>query len=177
MDWPLYERIITQLFEPVAEGDGIPDDELDTAEAQLGHPLPPLLRQLYNLCGRRGDLHQASELLLLPTTLQVREGYLPFYQSAEQVPWAVSLNHGDDPPVFRQNGSDWEPDYPTLSQFLLAMLFWQAVNGGVDYYAHGTVPVVALRQLPAGWERIPLGGDWDLEALWGGKVALVYSKH
>jgi hypothetical protein len=176
MDWPLYERIISQLFEPLAEGDGIPDDELDTAEAQLGQPLPPLLRQLYNLCGRRGDLHRACEDIILPAALQVQDGYLPFYQNTVQGrAWAVPLNHSDDPPVLRQNGSVWDPDYPSLSQFLFAMLFWQAANGGADYYSHGTVPRETRALLATKTERISLGGHWKLEALWREGLALVYS--
>jgi hypothetical protein len=176
MDWPLYERIVTQLFAPLQDGDGIPDDELDATEARLGGALPRVLRQLYHLCGRRGDLHRVCEDLILPPALVLRDGWLGFYQNTlQQSTWAVAWGQGDDPPVFRQQGGTWVPDYPRLSEFLLAMLFWQAMNGGTDYLAQGTVPAIALDAHPQSYERLSLGGDWALMALWSGPTALVYS--
>ena len=158
MNWPLYEQIVTQVFDPLAEGDGIPDDQLDSAEARLGVALPGVLRQLYRLCGRRGDLHRACEDLTLPPALQVRGDYLLFYQNTiEQRHWAIPLHQGDDPPVVRDGRDGWEADYPSLATFLLAMLFWQGMNGGTDYHAKGTVPAAALDTPPHGYERLSLG--------------------
>lgn len=176
MDWSLYENIVSQLFEPLVKEDGISDDELDAAEARLGAPLPRLLRQLYSLTGRRGDLHRACEDLILPPALLHDAGYLSFYQNTvAQSRWCVPMERGDDPPVFGWHEGAWVPDYPRLSQFLFAMLFWQATNGGAEYYARGTVSAAALQVTPDGYRRLALGGDWGLVALWGGRVALLYS--
>lgn len=176
MNWPLYEQIVTQVFEPLVEDDGIPDTELDAAEARLGITLPAVLRQLYSLCGRRGDLHQACENLVLPPLLHTRDGYLVFYQNInEEKYWAVRVDGGDDPPVFLGNAGAWEPDYPSLSAFLLAMLFWQGVKGGMPYCAQGNLLSATIAQVAAGAQQTPLGGAWKLEALWCSGLMLVYS--
>ncbi len=176
MNWHLYEQIVTQVFEPLIEDDGIPDDELDAAEARLGITLPAVLRQLYSLCGRRSDLHQACESLILPAALEGRDGYLSFYKnSLEQRHWAVPLHQSDDPPIFRVCNEVWEPDYPSLSTFLLAMLFWQGVNGGMPYCAQGNLLSATIAQVAASAQITPLGGAWKLEALWCEGLMLVYS--
>ncbi len=138
--WPYYQELVAQLYQPLSSGDGFSDDEVTSAEQRLGFRLPGLLREFYLLAGKRTDLNHAQDQLVHPNDLQIEDEKLVFYVENQAVCiWGVPAEDLDvaDPPVVRGDsmaGSAqwvWEPHFARLSSFLLMMLCWQGVGGGM----------------------------------------------
>jgi hypothetical protein len=141
--WPYYQELVAQLYQPLSSGDGFSDDEVTSAEQRLGFRLPGLLREFYLLAGKRTDLNHAQDQLVHPNDLQIEDEKLVFYVENQAVCiWGVRATDLDvsDPPVVRGDsmGSSqwvWEPHFERFSSFLLMMLCWQGVGGGMTYSA------------------------------------------
>ena len=140
--WSDYRRLVARLMPPLAPGDGVPESEIAAAEARLGMNLPTLLQEFYALAGKREDINHSFEHLVSVEELELEGGMLVFYEENQDVTfWAVkSDDTAADPAVFRafnEENLDWEPDSELLSEFLVAMLVLQAVNGGMAYSGIG----------------------------------------
>lgn len=76
------------------------------------------------------------------------DGFLIFCEENQHVgKWGfMEDSNQDDPPVYQGwlDGSKkrWEIDKQSISEFLIAMAYWQAVNGGLSYnhYYSGVIP-------------------------------------
>jgi hypothetical protein len=67
----------------------------------------------------------------------------------------VVRDEGAGPPHF-------QPDHASLSSFLLTMLYWQAVNGGMPYRGSAKVDPTEIPELYSHWPRVELLGSlWD----------------
>lgn len=173
--WNDYSRLVAKLMPPLASRDGVPESEIIAAEARLGSRLPTVLREFYALVGRRKDINAVHNRLVSLKELEVDQERLVFYEENQAVVlWGVSLLNPDDadPAVFmaeNQRDLEWESDHDHLSEFLHAMLFFQAVNGGMTYGGIGTATSENLETISDGWEVVDLGGD---SALWGNRVRM-----
>jgi hypothetical protein len=87
-----------------------------------------------------------------------------FYAENQEVDyWAIRLEDikQNDPPVFQTPdpaGRDWSLDADHLSEFLLAMFYWQAVNGGLRYKGYARIDGPTLRTIRQKWPLVKLAG-------------------
>ena len=165
-----------RLLRPIGKSDGFSETAISQAEQRLGLTLPRLLREFYLLVGRREGINSAYNRLLDPEDLFVDNNTLVFYEENQAIcVWGVSLGNfsEEDPSVVRKDSTDkalvWEADFDHFSQFLTAMLFMQAVNGGMRHHGVGTAASV---QASSDWEVIRLGGSWNNTVLMRDGVVL-----
>jgi hypothetical protein len=164
---PYYKGLVAQLYGPLSPADGFSDDEVGRAERRLGIRLPRLLREFYLLAGRRADLNQAHDELVHPDDLQIEDETLVFYVENQAVSiWGVQAQAlgADDPPVVRGDSVEgferrvWGQDFERLSAFLLAMLCWQGVMGGMAYGAVAVgIDARVEEAVGAHWQPLDLG--------------------
>jgi hypothetical protein len=169
--WPHYKELVAQVYQPLSSGDGFSDDEVASAEQRLGFRLPRLLREFYLLAGRRRDINHAHNQLVHPNDLRVDDENLVFYvENQAACVWGVAAEDLDaaDPPVVRGDSLagvalwEWEPESEPLSSFLLAMLCWQAVMGGMAYSASvNGIDAQVERTIGAHWRVLDIGARWS----------------
>jgi hypothetical protein len=92
------------LGEPLDAASGVPAEQIDACEADLGIRLPPALREFYGLLGRRRDLFSLQDTLLsvVQRRMYIDEGALIVRHENQRVcRWGILLEHLDraDPPV------------------------------------------------------------------------------
>jgi len=164
--WGDYAARVAELFDPLGPADGYGEPEVAAAETRLGLRLPRVLRELYLLAGRRNDIHRPKNHLIPPEDLSVEQGVLVVYEeNLNVVLWGVRVEDlgADDPPVVRAYNDvslAWEADHETLSGFLVTMLYWQAVNGGLPF--SGVVVHVDPTEIPevhSHWPKVDLLGS------------------
>jgi len=165
--WRYYKDLVSQLYEPLSPEDGFSEDELEGAEKRLGLRLPGLLREYYLLAGKREDINQAHNKLVHPDELQIEDGKLVFFLENQVVNiWGIEASdiNLDNPPVTRGDSMEvieeivWEPDFEQLSFFLLAMLCWQGVMGGMECRATVSgIDAQVERVAREKWRAIDLG--------------------
>lgn len=178
--WSDYRHLTARLLPPLGREDGIPEADIARAEARLGFPLPALLREFYALAGNRDDINQSFEYLVSVEELELMGGMLVFYEENQDVTfWAIdSKDSADDPAVFRafnEENLEWDPDSERLSEFLTAMLFLQAVNGGMAYSGIGNAVPEQVSNAAGEWDRTTLRGAWSGEVLLrDGQILFVY---
>jgi len=171
--WTDYRRLVARLMPPLAPGDGVAEAEIAAAEARLGLKLPTILREFYALVGGREDINASADRLLPLDELEMEDQVLVFYEENQSVIlWGLDLrsNHPDPPVLHAEHRSplEWEPEHSHLSEFLTAMLFWQAVNGGMAYGGLGTASSESMIKA-TDWEAVDLGGDPER---WGNCVRM-----
>lgn len=166
--WELYRTRVGRLLRPLGTSDGSAEGEIAEAERRLGLRL---LREYYLLTGRREDINTVHNRLRSPETIQADGGVLVFCEENQGASlWGVDVCVPplDDPAVLRQDSGDapsWEPDFARLSQFLTAMLFVQAVNGGMRHSGIGNADSATIAQAGPDWEVVRLGGSGDERVL------------
>jgi hypothetical protein len=52
------KEIVSNLFDPPTDKDGLPDDRIAEGERRLGFTFPLVLRQFYSLLGRHGPINK-----------------------------------------------------------------------------------------------------------------------
>ena len=162
--WNMYAYRVVTFLPPLTPNDGLPEEQILRAEQRLGLHLPGVLRHFYRLVGRRDDINQAFNQLLLPDDIFVVDGYLVFFRENQcVVVWGVRTAEMDeeDPAVYESEDEPmraWSLDHRHLSDFLLSMLYWQAVNGGMSYSAIATVDQETLSVVRRHWQPVELPG-------------------
>ena len=130
--WRFVRRFATAWAEPIVTGDGYEESDLRAAEAHLGLGLPPAVREMYRLFGRRDDLTRVQDRLLAPDDLEVDDGVLVFRMENQAVTrWGVpvaDLDRPDPPVVFLCDEPDrrWRPflDRVSLAGIELVLSEW-----------------------------------------------------
>ena len=93
--------------------------------------------------------------------------------------WGIPISEWlcDDPPVSQgvnvvDQPIDWHPEHGACSEFLLVMLHWQAVCGGMKFTGSADIPAKALTLIMAMWSLVG-----EVSELWAfasdGKAACV----
>src|SRR5262249_9717031 len=133
---------------------------LRAAEARLGVKLPRALWEYYALVGRH-QLNQAHNRLLSPGALFIARGHLAFMEENQRVVyWGLRCRElgKADPTVLQTGDPEDEPWYSErvrCSEFLTAMLYWQAAGGGLRYVGYTDyVGVEIVRQIEEAWPLI-----------------------
>jgi len=175
--WSTYENLAARLLNPLTPGDGVPEAEVEAAEARLGCRLPALLREHYRLTGAHPGINGAQEFLVEPSALR-RRGHKVVFLVENQglLEWAVDLREAElaDPPVYcLVEGGDWTVFSEHLSEFLYGMLLWQCAHGAMENHGIGVAPRARLERLTEGWESLVFFGDSI--ALLRKDMLLVYS--
>jgi len=115
--------------------------------------------------------------------LELMDDMLVFYEENQDVTfWAIKTDApADDPAVFRafnEENLEWDPDSEYLSEFLTAMLFLQAVNGGMAYSGIGDAVPGRISSAAGEWNRTTLRGAWSGEVLVrNGQILFVYGRN
>jgi hypothetical protein len=124
--------------------DGFAPARLKDAEARLGVKLPKALWDYYALVGRH-KINQVHNRLLPPDRLDVEKRHLVFMEENQGVVyWGLRRTDlGEKDPTVLQSldpeEDPWYSERTRCSDFLIAMLCWQAVGGGLPYtgYSEG----------------------------------------
>jgi hypothetical protein len=138
----VYRSIAQNLYAPFTREDGVSIEELEQAEKSYGFRLPETLREFYLLTGNHHAINASHNRLLSVDCLEIEDNKLLFYEENQCASyWAIDLSdiEKDDPPVWigqaivGQEGLEWYLDAENLSDFLLIMLCWQSVMGGLPF--------------------------------------------
>lgn len=141
-DLALYRTAAQNLYAPFTPEDGVSVKEIEMAEKSFGFRLPKILREFYLLAGNRKAINASHNRLLSVEYLEIEDNKLIFYQENQAAfCWAVDLSdiEKDDPPVWvgqsvaGRDALEWHFDSEHLSYFLLMMLCWQSVMGGLAF--------------------------------------------
>jgi hypothetical protein len=140
------------------------------AERHFGVALPEALRGYYLTLGNLRELNDAHNRLLAPKDWFIDGGKLVFMvENQAVVYWGVEAakSPDDDAAVFQgvnllPEAIEWHPECDRCSEFLLVMLHWQAVMGGLEWLGmtDEAGPTVA-DHLTANWQRVGGYGEMD----------------
>ena len=140
---------------PIAEGDGIPADELRSIR------LPDPLRWWYRWAGRRKNIMSGQSFLLAPDELKTVDGLLQFYVENQWVYCWATAHEGADPPVYgRFNESDktWEEEGIVLTEHLILACLFEAITCHARYGASAAwLAKEKLRVIVDSVPPIPIG--------------------
>lgn len=156
----LYEQTISRLLRPMRAEDGCTEGEIFKAEEKVGVQFPALLRSFYLRSGRLNVIHEAQDRLVAPDQLQIVNKVLLFYEENQCVVfWGVQLRHCnmEDPPVVQAENRDkitWQPFQKRLSDFLIMMVYWQSVNGGMPFGGLGSIPPKRAERVETIWPLV-----------------------
>jgi hypothetical protein len=133
-----------------------------TAEENFGVRLPAALRDYYLGVGNLRSLNAAHNRLLAPNDWFLEGGKLVFMVENQGVVYwgmeAVELPD-DDPPVFQgvnllPKAIEWHPEHEPCSEWLLIMLHWQAVCGGLEWIGMADVGQVVIEYFEHRWQLV-----------------------
>ena len=176
-----YRQVIEALARPLNFEDGVPAAEITAGEHRLSIQLPSALREYYLIAGRLDQLNCAHNRLYAPRDWFVDAGKLAFMEENQAVVfWGIPTgdDSDDDPPVLQGvNVSNqpigWHPEHGCCSEFLLLMLHWQAVCGGMPFTAGADISSVELGRIQAEWRFVGEMGGMLVFAQDGGAVCVI----
>ena len=159
--WALLRQVATQWYPPIEANDGVPIDELDSAELRLGVSLPAALREWYALSGRRKDIWSRQDHFLSPAEFQAKDDHFVFLiENQAVVEWGIRLEdlRLDDPAVYVtsvDNPNTWFKENDSFSDFTLQMfaccLKW---SGKCRWWADAYVTLAVLDCVAAHYPRL-----------------------
>lgn len=172
------EHLVSDVFRPILPEHGISAHEIETNERRLGLKFPRTLHQYYRRVGRHPEVSEGMNHLLRPDMLYVANDGLVFEEENQQYYFSgIALRDlgRDDPPVMQGNQGEavWYPESNRLSDYLLALICWQAANV-CDACDHIPVTPEQLAHMKAQLPCAAFGLDEanDTLGLWGGGVAV-----
>jgi hypothetical protein len=175
-------QLVTTVFGPVLPDHGIDEEEIANARLRLGVALPGVLCGFYRFVGRHKDVSQGMNQILGPGEIYIANDGLVFAEENQaQFFSAIRLGDlgSDDPAVVQgnQDESIWCAESDRLSEYLLTLICWQAVNALVAS-THGLVSPEQLMLLKAELHCSSFGEpEKDTFGLWGdGVAACVFTK-
>lgn len=138
----LYWQIARDLYPSFTPEDGVSNEEIERTEKVYEFHLPKVLREFYLMVGNHKAINYSHNRLLSVDSLEIEDNKLLFYKGHQGICyWAIDLSDikKGNPPVWigqlieGQDELEWYLDFETLSDFLLVMLCWQSVMGGLHY--------------------------------------------
>lgn len=163
--------LFANAIQELAAADGIGADEIDDAEQQLGFRIPQPLRDYYSQTGNT-TFNQTFNRFLAPSAIDVRGDNAIFCEENQSVVlygFKISDAEHKDPEVWQLNPTEnkWHFDCKRMTSFLLKMVCWQAVCGGVSASAKGIISMPEYRQIESTYSRVEFGDIdhvYDLKA-------------
>ncbi len=160
-----YRKLVRRLWPRTVPGRGWSEQDLNNVEHKLGFQLPTALRTFYSHYGRLEAINKAYHVLLDPQELRVCGEYLVFYEIHQETGyWGLAdYRHSSDPAVYacynhNRRRPKWHLDHDHLSDFLITMFCWQAVNGGAPYGGYAYIDRSTIKQLKSDFPKMPLKG-------------------
>lgn len=166
-----YREAFAALARPLTDADRLPDEVLTSHEHRLGVRLPNALRAYYAATGKMELLNRAYNRLLAPEEWRVDRRVLVFLSENQGVTkWGVAATKSRrvDPSVLytchagQGEQSEWAKEELCCSDFLVLMLCWQAVHGGMPYSGWAQVDTAVGEAVAARWN--PTWHSRDLQA-------------
>ncbi len=135
-----YGEVFATLARPLTADDRVPNEVITANEKRLGVRVPEALRCYYASAGNM-RLNNAYNDLLAPKSWKIDRGALVFLvENQGVVKWGVPARKARqaDPIILYTvsdggEHSDWAAEELVCSDFLVLMLCWQAVHGGLPY--------------------------------------------
>jgi hypothetical protein len=156
VDWAsAFRQLLADIVGRAGPSHGYSLAAVEQAETRLGVKLPGPLRDYYLSVGRH-KLNQVHNRLLPPARMYIAQRRLVFMEENQWVVyWGVrSRSRAADPVVFQTtdpSDDSWAAESP-CSQFLSAMLCWQAVCGGLPHIGYcERIKAAAARPLLKRW--------------------------
>jgi hypothetical protein len=157
-----FEEAAGSLLGALPIGCGTPEGGVAASESRLGVQLPAALRDYYLGIGGLRKLNAAHNRLLAPEGWFLNDGELVFMVENQGVLyWGVSATEppDDDPPVSQgvnhlPQSIEWHPEHERCSEFLLMMMHWQAVCGGLDWTGMADVGQEIFQYLQRHWQLV-----------------------
>jgi hypothetical protein len=143
-----YGEVFAALARPLTTADQVPEDLITANEQRLGVRLPEALRCYYAIAGNMRRLNNAYNRLLPPASWRLDRRVLVFLSENQGVvKWGVPARKARQVDstvlytVYDGQGehSDWAPEELVCSDFLVLMLCWQAVHGGLAHTGWASV--------------------------------------
>ncbi|MFD8599331.1 SMI1/KNR4 family protein [Kitasatospora sp. NPDC059646] len=160
--WEFLHAFAAAWTTPLTDADGVPDGELERAQARLGLRFPAALREFYTLLGTRTDLTENQDPLLPPGEVFVHDefgGVLVFRAENQGCAyWGVRLEDlgRDDPPVFVQSRDGWLPFMDRLSLAALELILSESLFAESRFYNACELPADLIETLPHRFKRLAL---------------------
>ncbi|MCR9119345.1 MAG: hypothetical protein NXI22_20630 [bacterium] len=149
--------------------DGLPVSMFDDAQQHLGFRIPQPLRDYYSQTGNT-EFNHSFNRFLAPQDFDVRGDYAIFCEENQCVVlygFRISDAEQENPEVWQLNPTEnkWYFDCKRMTSFLLKMVCWQAVCGGVSATAKGMISTPEFQQIESTFNRVEFGDidhDYDL---------------
>lgn len=149
---------------PLRAEDGCAQNELATAEADLGFELPAALREGFELFGQRDDLTRQQDPLVRPTGLYVDDalnGVLIFrHENQGCAYWGIPLDEieQEDPPVLVESSEGWIPFFDRMSLAWVELVLSESLFGADNHnlYDACELPDTLMPNLQARYVRVDL---------------------
>lgn len=139
-----FRTVVESLFgDRFTDGDGIPEAELDARLGRVGYEVPEALQDFYAVVGCFDPVLQAYNRFYPLDRFELRGGWLVFCEENQVVAyWGYDQDQGwrTDPPVYQGINGDaieWYVEPGTCSEFLMSMIYWQALNGALPHVRFG----------------------------------------
>ena len=125
--------------------------------------MPGKLREFYRVAGRLDSINRAFERLYRPTKMDDEDRYRIFMEENQNVvAWAFRIEDADkeNPTIYQatclENGKldKWYPQKLPCAEWLIAMVYWQVVNGGFRFGGYADFERDLRRCLAAHWPHI-----------------------
>lgn len=163
--------LFANAIQELTPDDGLTAGTLDSAQQQLGFPIPEPLRDYYSQTGNT-PFNQSFNRFLAPHAFVVRGDHAIFCEENQCVVlygFRISDAAQEDPAVWQLNPTEdkWYFDCKRMTSFLLKMVCWQAVCGGVSATAKGIVSMSEYHRIESTYDRVEFGvidHDYDLRA-------------
>lgn len=156
-----YQKRLRKLFESLLDRTLT---SRDGACATKNWPeMPRKLREFYELVGRLDKINQCHNRLYRPARIQDEGDYRIFMEENQTVVvWAFKVEDArqDNPRIYQAacltSGEldKWYPAKLRCSDWLVAMVYWQVVNGGFRYGAYKTCKLDLRRRISTHWPLI-----------------------
>jgi hypothetical protein len=155
-----FRSIVEPLFgRPFTAEDGYSGEELDNAQSRAGYDLPKALRDFYAVLGRFDPVMEAHNRIYSPGNLSRKDGKLVFCEENQVVVyWGFNQDEGwcADPSVYQGVNNDeieWHEESSRISEFLVGMIYWQALWGGLPHFHSRNAPE-SVRELVGHWPSV-----------------------
>lgn len=155
-----FRAIVEPLFgRPFTAADGIPAADLDAISGRCGYKLPDILQDFYTAVGQFEPVLTAHNRFYRPGGFVRMDGKLVFCEENQVVVlWAYNEAQEclTDPPIYQGVNNDeveWYVEADRASYFLVGMIYWQALHGGLPHMRFGDGPE-QIRQVALRWPLV-----------------------
>jgi hypothetical protein len=157
---PLFGRAFTTE-------DGCSEAEIDDAQSRTGYELPEALQDFYAVVGRFDPVLESHNRFYSPDSFSRTDDKLVFCEENQVVVyWGYNQDEGwrTDPTAYQGVNNDeieWYVEASRMSEFLVNMIYWQALWGGLPHFRSANAPE-SVRELAGEWTSVFKDADSQL---------------